>query len=279
MQKSISTTFGVALLLGLTSCSSIRNATTSVTSGAKKLGASAVNLVTKDDDFQYNTARFILNVNGREQVIDIALNPEAAPNHVANFKKLINDGYYDGLAVHRAIPNFLIQTGDPRSKRDQSRPVWGLGGPGYTIPSEIDLKHKTGSVAMARLGDRINPLRESNGSQFYITLKPMPNLDGQYTVFGNVVNGLDVVRSISKTSTDENDVPISTIRIVEAALVPGDTPMSEEVIAPEVSPRPEDRISDQELEREIAASPAAASDLRSEPSNKSLFGKILDRIW
>ncbi len=279
MHKSISTTFGVVLLLGLTSCSTIRKATNSVTSGAKKLGSSAVNLVTKDDDFQYNTARFVVNVNGSERVIDIALDPEAAPNHVANFKKLINDGYYEGLAVHRAIPNFLIQTGDPRSKRADSRPVWGLGGPGYTIPSEIDLKHKTGSVAMARLGDRINPLRESNGSQFYICLKPMPSIDGKYTVFGNVVNGLDVVSMISKTSTDENDVPISTIRIVSASLIPGDTPMSSEVIAPEVSPRPEEQVSDAELEREIAESPDTADDLKSEPSNRSLFGKLLDRIW
>lgn len=279
MQKSTISTIAIALLAGLTSCSTIRNATTSVTSGAKKLGSSAVNLVTGDDDYQYNTARFILNVNGNEEVIDIALDPEAAPNHVANFKKLVNEGYYNGLAVHRAIPDFLIQTGDPRSKRADSRPVWGLGGPGYTVPAEIQLKHKTGSVAMARLGDRVNPLRESNGSQFYITLQPMPSIDGQYTVFGTVVNGLDVARAISKTSTDENDVPNSTIRIVDAALIPGDTPLSEEVIAPEVSPRPEDSISDAELEREIARTPSTASDLRSEPTNKSLFGKILDRIW
>ena len=111
-----------------------------------------------------------------------------APQTVANFEKLARKGFYNGIAFHRVFADTLVQAGDPLSKgKDRSRV--GTGGPGYTLPAEIHRKHIVGAVAMSRLGDKINPGRVSSGSQFYICLKAQPNLDGQYTVFGNTSSG------------------------------------------------------------------------------------------
>lgn len=120
--------------------------------------------------------------------IVVSLNAAAAPEHVNNFIFLSKEGFYNGLTFHRVEPNFVIQGGDPQGN--------GQGGPGYTIPGEFELKHVEGALAMARLPDQVNPNRESSGSQFYITLAPTPQLDGQYSVFGRVEEGMDVVKSI-----------------------------------------------------------------------------------
>lgn len=123
--------------------------------------------------------------------IKIELRPDVAPKTCANFIKLTKEGFYDSLTFHRIVPNFVIQGGDPKGN--------GTGGPGYTIPAEIsDLKHVPGAVATARLGDAANPSKASSGSQFYIVLKPAPNLDGQYTIFGKVIDGMDAVYKIEK---------------------------------------------------------------------------------
>jgi len=111
-----------------------------------------------------------------------------APRTVNNFVFLAREGFYDGLTFHRVEPNFVIQGGDPLGT--------GTGGPGYTVPAEIGLEHIAGAIAMARRGDQVNPERASSGSQFYITLASTPHLDGAYTVFGEVVEGMDVVQSI-----------------------------------------------------------------------------------
>jgi cyclophilin family peptidyl-prolyl cis-trans isomerase len=120
--------------------------------------------------------------------IVVQLNARAAPEHVNNFIYLSNQGFYDGLTFHRVEPGFVVQGGDPQGS--------GQGGPGYTVPGEFELKHGAGAVAMARLSDQANPDRESSGSQFYITLAPTPFLDGEYSVFGQVEAGMDVVQSI-----------------------------------------------------------------------------------
>ncbi|MCB0210378.1 MAG: peptidylprolyl isomerase [Anaerolineae bacterium] len=120
--------------------------------------------------------------------IVVSLNAAEAPEHVNNFIFLSNQGFYDGLTFHRVEPGFVIQGGDPLGT--------GNGGPGYTVPGEFNLKHGEGALAMARLPDAANPDRESSGSQFYITLAPTEFLDGQYSVFGQVEEGMDVVRSI-----------------------------------------------------------------------------------
>ena len=122
--------------------------------------------------------------------IVVSLDANAAPQTVNNFVFLANQGFYDGLTFHRVEPGFVIQGGDPLGT--------GGGGPGYTVPAEIKLPHVEGAIAMARTSDQANPKRESSGCQFYITLAPTPFLDGAYTAFGKVTQGMDVVKKISK---------------------------------------------------------------------------------
>ena len=154
------------------------------------------------------------------QVI-IGLHDDSAPYTVENFKKLIQEKFYNGLRFHRAFPGALVQTGDPASRRGQGDKT-GTGGPGWTLPAEIRLKHAKGVIAMARLPDKINPAKNSNGSQFYVCLAPMPKLDGQYTVFGTVLEGLDVLEEISKAPTNSDDFPLPKIRIKSIVLTPRD---------------------------------------------------------
>ena len=144
--------------------------------------------------------------------ITIQLADDKAPKHAANFRKLAKEGFYAGTTFHRVIPGFMIQGGDPNSKGDD-RSKDGLGGPGYTIDAEIGLTHDRGVIAAARQGDEVNPLRKSNGSQFYITVAPASFLDGQYSVFGKVVKGMDIVDKIVAVPRDQNDNPIQKVVI------------------------------------------------------------------
>ncbi|HXS82077.1 MAG TPA: peptidylprolyl isomerase [Methylomirabilota bacterium] len=127
--------------------------------------------------------------------IVIELHPEDAPQTVANFTKLVKEGYYDSLSFHRVAPGFVIQGGDPNSKNANPFDD-GQGGPGYTVPAEIKAKHVKGAVAAARKSDQVNPERASSGSQFYICLDDLTQLDGAYTVFGQVVSGWPAIDSI-----------------------------------------------------------------------------------
>ena len=149
----------------------------------------------------------------------LGLHDESAPYTVANFKKLIQKKFYNGLRFHRAFPGSLLQTGDPSSRWGQGDTT-GTGGPGWTLPAEIRLKHEKGSLAMARLPDPINPAKNSNGSQFYVCLDPMPKLNGQYTVFGTILEGLDVLDEISRAPTNSNDFPLPKITIKSIVLAP-----------------------------------------------------------
>jgi peptidyl-prolyl cis-trans isomerase B (cyclophilin B) len=130
-----------------------------------------------------------------------------APKTAANFRKLVGEKFYDGTCFHRVIPGFMIQGGDPNSKNDDPSDdgIGGQTGPDgkpITIPAEIKLKHLRGSVATARQGDQVNPSKASSGSQFFIDLAPQPSLDaGGYTVFGEVISGLDVVDKIAALAT------------------------------------------------------------------------------
>ena len=150
--------------------------------------------------------------------VEIELFEKQAPVTVDNFKKLVQKGFYNGITFHRAFPHLLVQAGDPLS-RGKDRAKVGTSGPGYTLPLEAGRKHITGAVAMARLPDNINPARRSNGSQFYVCLKPMPNLDGQYTVFGRVTNGLDTLEAVSALSVDSNDNPIERVVIKSSKII------------------------------------------------------------
>ncbi|NGX59488.1 MAG: putative peptidyl-prolyl cis-trans isomerase [Chlamydiae bacterium] len=114
--------------------------------------------------------------------------PQRAPFSVTNFINLAKNGFYDGLTFHRVVSNFVIQGGDPEGT--------GQGGPGFTIPAEIGLPHTEGALAWARLPDQVNPEKRSSGSQFYIALEEIPYLDGEYTVFGQIIEGIDVSKKI-----------------------------------------------------------------------------------
>ncbi len=152
------------------------------------------------------------------QTVEIELREQDAPATVANFKKLAKDGFYKGCAFHRAIPSTLVQTGDPLSKKTDRSKV-GTGGPGYTLPAEIRAKHTKGAVAAARLPDKVNPQRQSNGSQFYICLSPQPALDGKHTVFGQVTKGLEVLQRISELPADPNDFPTDRVELRRVTIV------------------------------------------------------------
>lgn len=181
------------------------------------------------------------------------------PLHRDNFLKLVRSGYYDGLLFHRVIRDFMIQGGDPDSRDAAAGKQLGEGGPGYTIPAEINYPthyHKRGALAAAREGDDVNPEMRSAGSQFYIvwgkqpseeqlaayaqtirdasegdvevpdsimqdyrTNGGTPHLDGAYTVFGEVVEGLKVVKKIQDVRTDRYDRPKADVRIVKASVV------------------------------------------------------------
>jgi cyclophilin family peptidyl-prolyl cis-trans isomerase len=134
--------------------------------------------------------------------IVIRLKDKDAPRTAANFRKLVKTGFYNGTYFHRVIPGFMIQGGDPNTK-DADPNNDGLGGPGYTVPAEIKLKHMRGSVATARTGDAVNPTRASSGSQFFIDLAPQPSLDqGGYTVFGEVIKGMEAVDKIAALANE-----------------------------------------------------------------------------
>jgi cyclophilin family peptidyl-prolyl cis-trans isomerase len=159
--------------------------------------------------------------------IEIYLYDET-PLHKANFIKLVNEKFFDGTTFHRIIPNFMIQGGDINSK-DTDPNNDGMGSPGYTIPAEFKehLKHHVGAVAAARMGDNVNPKKESSGSQFYIVQNPngTPFLDGNYTVFGKVVKGLDIVDKIVEQPRDKRDRPYEDIKMTIRAV-----PMSKKEI-------------------------------------------------
>jgi peptidyl-prolyl cis-trans isomerase B (cyclophilin B) len=136
-----------------------------------------------------NTGHYAVLDTDRGTIV-IELYSAVAPKTVANFEKLARQGFYNNLTFHRVEPGFVVQGGDPKGN--------GTGGPGYTVPAEISPteKHLRGTVATARTGDEVNPERASSGSQFYICLAPAPFLDGQYTIFGGVVTGMNVVDQI-----------------------------------------------------------------------------------
>ncbi|MBA4372078.1 MAG: peptidylprolyl isomerase [Thermodesulfovibrio sp.] len=128
--------------------------------------------------------------------------PEVAPNHVNNFVELAKKGFFDGTTFHRVIPGFMIQGGDPKSK-DINKAAHGTGGPGYTVNAEFnDKPHKRGTLSMARSASP-----DSAGSQFFICVADSSFLDRQYTVFGEVVSGLDVVDKIVSQPKDSRDNP------------------------------------------------------------------------
>ena len=138
--------------------------------------------------------------------IDIRFFPDVAPNHVKNFLDLAQQGFYNGTKFHRVIPGFMIQGGDPNTKGGDPM-MWGTGGSGKNVNAEFNhVKHKRGIVSMARSSSP-----NSASSQFFICVKPTPFLDGQYSVFGQVLEGMDVVDKIVAVPRDARDNPLDKV--------------------------------------------------------------------
>jgi peptidyl-prolyl cis-trans isomerase B (cyclophilin B) len=145
--------------------------------------------------------------------IAFKLLPDIAPETVRNFTTLAKSGFYDGTLFHRVIPGFMIQGGDPNTKgSDKSK--WGFGGPGYTIKAEFNSRsHLRGIVSMARAADP-----NSAGSQFFIVTADSTFLDRQYTVFGEVTEGIDIADKIVNQPRDKNDCPLDEIRMTKVTI-------------------------------------------------------------
>ena len=205
-----------------------------------------------------NDKRTVVKMETNMGDITIELYNET-PLHSENFKKLVKEGVYDSLLFHRVINDFMIQGGDPDSKNAEKGQMLGEGNMGYLIDAEFrtpEIYHKRGALAMAREGDATNPERRSSSSQFYIvtgrvfndaqldrvqeridkgtvgklkltpemretykTIGGTPHLDGQYSIFGEVTEGMDIIDKIQKVATDEFDRPLEDVRIIKAYIV------------------------------------------------------------
>ncbi len=201
----------------------------------------------------HNTAVMYVDVSGVKRKVVVELDPVVAPKAVANFKKLAGAGFYNHLAFHRAIQGYLVQTGDPATKDDSTRNTWGLGDVGYKLPPELRGKHVKGAIAMARQGALDAENKSSSGSQFYVMLRSDTKLDGRYTVFGRVTQGLDVLETIAASTVDTNDCPTRRFEIRSLRLVPSDSP---------------------ELREEKNTRRKTKPD-----HEKSAIGKFFERIW
>ena len=172
-------------------------------------------LFAQDDDTPKPQYKISVTQSG-QSLGDIVLElyPDVAPQHCRNFDSLVSIKFYDGTAFHRVIPGFMIQGGDPNSK-DKPKETWGRGDPSQRmIPAEFsNISHKRGILSTARRGDNIN----SATSQFFICVDDALQLDGQYTVFGHVLTGMDVADKIVNSKREDNDRPIEkiTIKIVK----------------------------------------------------------------
>ena len=161
----------------------------------------------------------IFNIETSMGTIKVKLYKET-PLHRDNFVKLASKRFYDNILFHRIIKDFMIQVGDPLTKNPNADPAkFGTGGPGYTIPAEIlpQFKHKKGALAAARKGDKANPARESSGSQFYFveSEKGCSHLDGQYTIFGETLEGFEVIDAIAAVEvTSPKNAPVEPIKII-----------------------------------------------------------------
>ncbi len=161
-------------------------------------------------DVTANTQATISVTSKGLSVGDIVLRffPDVAPRHVDNFVKLSKEGFYNGTTFHRVIPGFMIQGGDPNSK-NPDRSMHGMGGPGYKVKAEFNSRpHKRGIVSMARANDP-----DSAGSQFFICVADANFLDWQYTVFGEVVSGMDVVDKVVNMKRDGRDNPLERVEM------------------------------------------------------------------
>ena len=217
--------FALILLVSLAAAScGNRNTQKTASEGTAASEATAEtteNTKTMDSNLAFDPASLpeepIFEIHTTEGTITILLYADT-PLHRDNFVKLASRHYYDSVLFHRVIYNFMIQTGDPNTKDPAKEDEYGNGGPDYTIPAEIipAHTHKKGAVAAARLGDTANPRRESSGSQFYIVQSEegCSHLNGAYTVFGETLDGFEVIDRIASIRTNAMDRPLKDVRII-----------------------------------------------------------------
>jgi peptidyl-prolyl cis-trans isomerase B (cyclophilin B) len=167
----------------------------------------------------------VLETSAGEMVIQFW--PDVAPKTVENFKKLAQAGFFDGTSFHRIIDGFMIQGGDPNTKDPAKESQYGMGGPGYTIPGEVnnrpDRRHTRGVISMANSGSP-----DTAGSQFFICLADLPQLDGGYTTFGKLIKGDDVLTKLGKSSVKpdargEPSWPVNRVSLISVKIVPADS--------------------------------------------------------
>jgi cyclophilin family peptidyl-prolyl cis-trans isomerase len=209
-------------------------------------------------DSAHKIATMTISFGGNEEQVMFELYPQDAPQTVSNFLDNCETGAYNGLAFHRAIQGFIVQTGDPLTSDEDARERWGTGGEGKTVPAEIKRTHRKGAVAMGRKADKVNPSRRSNGYQFYFALGNFASLDNNYTVFGQIIDGLDVIERIAKMPVDSNDCPVARIEIKNI------------------------RISDHKgpMYLNTASVDADGSPIRARPnSTQGPIGRLFRRIW
>ena len=163
----------------------------------------------------------VFDIVTTEGIIKVKLYSKT-PKHRENFAKLAFEGFYDNILFHRVINGFMIQAGDPLTKDEANAEKFGTGGPGYTIEAEFvpEYTHKKGAIAAARRGDAVNPFKESSGSQFYLVQDAYAcsQLDGDYTVFGETVEGIDIIDRIAAVETGRRDRPVRNIKIITVKL-------------------------------------------------------------
>ena len=216
--------------------------------GGKKKAADGNGAETKDStETMANTLAFDPALLPEEPVFDINTNMGTitvklysdTPKHRDNFVKLASERFYDGILFHRIIKGFMIQTGDPLTKDPANKAKFGTGGPGYEVPAEIVPTHShiKGALAAARKGDQANPMKNSSGSQFYIVENPgsCKHLDGEYTVFGETVNGFDVIDKIASVQVDGRDCPLQEVKIISIVPVGIEQPATD-VTSSDVTP-------------------------------------------
>ena len=200
------------------------------------------------------TAVMYVEIGKSRRKVVLELDPVTAPRAVANFKKLVNAGFYNGLAFHRAIRGYLVQTGDPVTRTDDSRDSWGLSDVGYKIPPETRGKVVRGSIVMARTNEAIRRGdKQSSGSQFFIMLRSDAQLDGHYTVIGKVTQGIEALEGMASMTVDTNDCPTRRFEIKSLRLVNNSSP---------------------ELRAEKKGRPGSTST-----EEKGRIGRFFDRLW
>ncbi len=179
---------------------------------------------TKEEKTPMNSSNEVAVIKTNEGDMVVQFWTDAAPNTIENFKKLARQGFYDGTIFHRIVKEFMIQGGDPNSKDPAKENSYGQGGPGYNIKAEFnDHSHDRGVISMAR-----GPDPDSAGSQFFICLAPVHRLDHQYTTFGKLIKGQDVLEKIgdiptTRNSTGEPSKPTKRVVIESIKIVPADS--------------------------------------------------------